>query len=185
MKSAPNGTNGTARWRVDIISDTHGYLSSELVEHLEGADAIMHAGDICSPSDLEQLKGIAPTYAVLGNNDWPDDYARASEACSECPLRKNVEIKLFGLTWEICHYREHLNMDRCDVAICGHTHCSYIERVSDDMLLINPGSPTRPRSTIGPTFARVYVGEGGIVNADIVQLPVKKRGGWWAFPFLR
>ena len=31
--------------RFDVISDTHGYLSSELLEALQGANYIVHAGD--------------------------------------------------------------------------------------------------------------------------------------------
>ena len=34
--------------RIDIISDTHGHLSPALLEQLEGADLIIHAGDITS-----------------------------------------------------------------------------------------------------------------------------------------
>ena len=37
--------------RYDIISDTHGHLSSELLRELEGADLILHAGDCCSVDD--------------------------------------------------------------------------------------------------------------------------------------
>lgn len=34
--------------RFDIISDTHGFLSPELLSELAGADVIVHAGDILS-----------------------------------------------------------------------------------------------------------------------------------------
>ena len=46
--------------RYDIVSDTHGYLSPALLAELEGADVIVHAGDICSPSDYRRLEEIAP-----------------------------------------------------------------------------------------------------------------------------
>ena len=60
--------------RYDIISDTHGYLSPELLEQLQGADVIVHAGDICSPSDYRTLSDIARVQMCLGNNDWSYDY---------------------------------------------------------------------------------------------------------------
>ena len=60
--------------RYDIISDTHGYLSPELLEQLQGADVIVHAGDICSPSDYRTLSDIARVQMCLGNNDWAYDY---------------------------------------------------------------------------------------------------------------
>ena len=55
--------------RIDIISDTHGRLSHSLLASLEGADLIIHAGDITSEADWEMLQTIAPIRAVLGNND--------------------------------------------------------------------------------------------------------------------
>ena len=46
--------------RFDIVSDTHGHLSQELLEALQGADCIVHAGDMCSDSDYRTLSRIAP-----------------------------------------------------------------------------------------------------------------------------
>lgn len=60
--------------RIDIISDTHGHLSPALLEQLEGADLIIHAGDITSEMDWEHLCTIAPIRGVLGNNDYYRDY---------------------------------------------------------------------------------------------------------------
>ena len=60
--------------RIDIISDTHGHLSDALLGALEGADLIIHAGDITSEADYHELATIAPLRAVLGNNDWYYDY---------------------------------------------------------------------------------------------------------------
>ena len=60
--------------RIDIISDTHGYLSPALLDELEGADLIIHAGDLTSEMDYEHLCTIAPVRAVLGNNDYYRDY---------------------------------------------------------------------------------------------------------------
>ena len=37
--------NSARAKRIDIISDTHGYLSPALLDELKGADLIIHAGD--------------------------------------------------------------------------------------------------------------------------------------------
>ena len=55
--------------RFDIVSDTHGYLSDELLSELQGADVIVHAGDMCSESDFHTLNDIAMTYMCKGNHD--------------------------------------------------------------------------------------------------------------------
>jgi uncharacterized protein len=72
--------------RVAVISDTHGYLSEELIHALRGADLIVHAGDICSASDFRTLSGMAPLKLCLGNNDWGYDYGPGVEAPHPFPL---------------------------------------------------------------------------------------------------
>ena len=34
--------------RIDVLSDTHGRLSNEVLDALDGCDLIVHAGDICA-----------------------------------------------------------------------------------------------------------------------------------------
>ena len=54
---------------IGVISDTHGLLRAEALEALQGAELILHAGDI-GPSDIiEQLRAIAPVRVVRGNCD--------------------------------------------------------------------------------------------------------------------
>ena len=65
--------NSASAKRIDIISDTHGYLSPALLDELKGADLIIHAGDLTSEMDYEHLCTIAPVRAVLGNNDYYRD----------------------------------------------------------------------------------------------------------------
>lgn len=55
--------------KIGIISDTHGLLRPEVAEILRDCEVILHGGDICSPEILNELNGIALTYAVQGNND--------------------------------------------------------------------------------------------------------------------
>src|SRR5512140_1331262 len=35
-----------------------------------GVSLILHAGDICTPRGLDELRKIAPVEAVRGNRDW-------------------------------------------------------------------------------------------------------------------
>lgn len=148
--------------RYDIVSDTHGYLSPELLAELAGADVIVHAGDICSPSDYLTLCGIARVQMCLGNNDWSYDYGPAVKG-----------RKIFygsGLKWQVTHYRQHLNLTMCDVAICGHTHTPFVERDEwTHTLVMNPGSPTYPRRS-RPSMGRILVDDGKVVEAKIITL---------------
>lgn len=151
--------------RYDIISDTHGYLSAELLEALQGTHCIVHAGDITSLEDYKTLQEIAPVRMCLGNNDFAYDYGPM--------VRKKVFFYADGLKWEICHYRERLDLMRCDVAVCGHTHRPFIEKDEwTDTLVMNPGSPTFPRGPQGPTIGRIFIDDVAqkIVDAKIIQL---------------
>ena len=65
-----------------LISDTHGLLPP--VEAFEGADAIIHAGDIGPDGDVSQwiheryipwANALpCPLYATLGNHDFPQKW---------------------------------------------------------------------------------------------------------------
>ena len=72
--------------------------------------------------------------------------------------------------WEVCHYRERLDLKLCDIAICGHTHRPFVERDrATGVLVMNPGSPTYPRSG-GPSMGRIICEEGKVVSARIIPL---------------
>lgn len=149
--------------RYDIIADTHGFLSPGLLENLQGANVIVHAGDICSPSDYRTLCDIAPVQMCLGNNDWAYDYG---------PLVRARKIFYgSGLKWQINHYREHLNLSMSDIAICGHTHTPFVERDEwTKTLVMNPGSPTYPRRS-RPSMGRIVCEDDGtILEARIIEL---------------
>lgn len=148
--------------RYDIVSDTHGYLSGPLLKELQGADVIVHAGDCCSESDYRRLQEICRVVMCLGNNDWGGQYDPA--------VKKKVRAYMSGLRWQVCHYVEHLDLDKCDIGICGHTHRPYV-RYEGDTLVMNPGSPTYPRTRKGPTMGRILCRNKEVLSAEIIQLP--------------
>lgn len=148
--------------RYDIISDTHGVLSDILLRQLEGATTIVHAGDICSPSDYRTLCKIAPVQMCLGNNDWTHDYGPQ--------VRERKIFMGSGLKWQVMHYRQRLNLMMSDIAIFGHTHHPCLERDEwTQTLIMNPGSPTSPRGS-RPSMGRIWCEDGRIVDAQIIEL---------------
>jgi predicted phosphodiesterase len=42
--------------RIGIISDTHGLLRPEVIESLDGCEAILHGGDINKQEIIDQLE---------------------------------------------------------------------------------------------------------------------------------
>ena len=55
--------------KIGILSDTHGLLRPEVIQALQGCEAILHGGDINRQDIIDQLNTIAPVYVVRGNND--------------------------------------------------------------------------------------------------------------------
>lgn len=167
--------------RFDIVSDTHGHLSAELLEELQGADMIMHAGDCCNYEDYRVLCDIAPMAMCLGNNDWGMDYGPGVE--------RVTRVFRSGLRWQLCHYEERLDLATCDVAICGHSHRPFIRWESSPggssrVLVMNPGSPTFPRTGDGPTIGRIFASEDGIISStEIIKLkqPEETKTDGWSF----
>ncbi len=147
--------------RIDIISDTHGRISERLRAELDGADLIVHAGDITSESDFAELETIAPVRAVLGNNDWYYNYGPE--------VKQRLVFTYEGLRFGVSHYREELPQGSIDVAVCGHTHRPVILPMGN-MTLVNPGSPTYPRTAQGPTMARLYARDGEVLSLEIIPL---------------
>ena len=148
--------------RVDIVSDTHGYLSEELRAAIAGCDLLVHAGDLTSEADWEELRASAPVVkAVLGNNDYYREYG---------PEVDKLNVFVFeGLRFAVAHYREDLPVGTVDVAVCGHTHCAKMVELGR-CLVVNPGSASYPRGMRGPTIARLLVEDGRVLSAEIIDL---------------
>ena len=151
--------SGTGRYRIDVVSDTHGVLPAWVMRACDGADLIVHAGDICADDILDRLGMLAPVVAVLGNNDWYGVYGP--------DVVDLVRFERMGVTFKVAHIPSHLRPYDTRVAICGHTHVARIEDVGT-CTVVNPGSVSRPRSESGPSMARIVLSESLVESARII-----------------
>ena len=117
--------------KLAILSDTHGLLRPEVLEHLSTADAILHGGDINKQSIVDQLSQYAPLYVVRGNND--KEWAEA--------IPHDLTVTLEGVTFYLVHNRKEVPKDlsEVDVVVFGHSH-KYLQEEKDGVLWLNPGS---------------------------------------------
>lgn len=147
--------------RIGIISDTHGLLRPEVEKSLRGCERILHGGDINSPEILRALEGIAPTFAVRGNND--KDWAAS--------LPEMLSFKLYGVRFFMVHNKKHIPKDTegMDVIIYGHSH-KYEEKRNGRLLLLNPGSCGPRRFTQPITFAVLEIGEDGSFRVEKIEI---------------
>lgn len=117
--------------KLAILSDTHGLLRPEVLEHLSAADVILHGGDINKQSIVDQLSQYAPLYVVRGNND--KEWAEA--------IPHDLTVTLEGVTFYLVHNRKEVPKDLSGVGVVvfGHSH-KYLQEEKDGVLWLNPGS---------------------------------------------
>jgi uncharacterized protein len=120
--------------RIGIISDTHGLLRPEALNALQGAEHILHAGDVGDPSILDALRTVAPVTAIRGNID-------ECGSCGNLPPTELVEFS--GRSIYMLHDVKQLdlNAEAAGIAavIFGHSHKPLIEW-RHGVLFLNPGS---------------------------------------------
>ncbi len=152
--------------RIGIISDTHGRLPEEVHQAFAGVAHIIHAGDIGSPEILWELEAIAPTTAVLGNNDWRDFGPS---------VRHEAALTLEGVRIHVSHFPETAARSaltgQFDLCIHGHTHvpADYIRGAAR---VVNPGSTTRPRQQTAHFVAIATLRAGQIYQIAHIALNV-------------
>ncbi len=155
-----------------VLSDTHvrrggrKVLPQAAADHLRGADAILHAGDVLEGWFLDDLAEVAPVHAVLGNNDVGLD------------LPERREVVLGGVRIGMVHdsgartgreSRLARWFPSCDLVVFGHSHAPLDARGHGQRLL-NPGSPTDKRAQPHHTLAVVDLADGRIKQTRIVEV---------------
>ena len=150
--------------KLGILSDTHGLLRQEVLDHLQGCDAILHGGDINNQGILHTLGSIATVYVVRGNND--------KEWAESMPLF--LDFELAGKRIYMTHKKKDLpaDLDPFDLVIVGHTHRYEIQRVGGTVLL-NPGSCGPRRFNQAITMAIVTVENGKI---EVQRIDIEHQG---------
>ena len=147
--------------RLAILSDTHGLLRPQVLEHLKTADVILHGGDINQPSIVDRLEEYAPLYVVRGNNDkeWAER------------LPHDLTVTLGGVTFFLVHNKKEVPADLSgvDVVVFGHSH-KYVQEEKDGLLWLNPGScgPRRFHQEITMMMAQA---EDGRLRVEKISIP--------------
>ncbi|WP_055593763.1 metallophosphoesterase family protein [Streptomyces hirsutus] len=163
--------------RLLLLSDTHvpvraKRLPAELLNEIERADVVMHAGDWVDIPTLDLLEARARRLiGVFGNNDGPELRERLPEV---------ARAELGGLRFGVVHEtgpargRE----DRCarrfpdlDVLVFGHSHIPWVTSAPGGLRLLNPGSPTDRRRQPYCTYMTLVVADGVPGEVTLHRLP--------------
>jgi putative phosphoesterase len=161
--------------RAVVLADTHlraggrRRLPEGAYHLLAGADVVLHAGDLVDGSVLATLESIAPTYAVLGNND--------SALAGVLPTTRRLDLD--GVAVAIIHdsggregraRRLHRLFPDAQVVVFGHSHLPVDEPGLDGQLLFNPGSPTERRRSPHHTVGLLELERGAVTGHRIVDV---------------
>lgn len=142
-----------------LISDTHDVLDPRVHDRFAGVDHILHAGDVCDPGLIDELKILAPVTVVLGNNDpfvgW----------------RETEVVELGGRRIFIQHivrpeaptsaFRQRLARSGAQIVLFGHTHRPF-QATLEQVLFLNPGSAGSPRFGLPRSLALLHLTAEGV-----------------------
>lgn len=158
---------------IGVLSDTHiperaDKIPETVIETFKDVEMILHAGDLVSMDVFDELENLAPTICVEGNMD----------RVYGLKLPKHEVIKIDGYKIGLSHGEvyprgdtqqlEYIGMEMdVDVLITGHTHIPFIKEL-ENMLLLNPGSPTVPRLS-DPSVMLLDVGKE-FIDARIIKI---------------
>lgn len=151
--------------RFVIASDTHG-RTDKLIElqMKEPADRYLFAGDLC-----DEPKVAGPWAMVQGNNDH--------YLGSTLPKAIVIDAGKHKILMTHGHLQGYYDRTKklaklardngCDILVYGHTHRPEITE-QDGVLILNPGSLSRPRSPLGCTYMTLDIDDDK-VDPQIVQ----------------
>ena len=156
--------------RAIVLSDSHNNTEAceKAINSVDKIDMIIHLGDIAK--DVEYLEALYfPTkvVSVLGNNDFmrQGDYERVIEFDSHRIFICHGHT--LGVSYSTARLESVAREKGCSAALYGHTHVSSLKKSDDGLLLLNPGSVSRPRGDV-PSFA-VLETENSKLKAVIVN----------------
>ena len=184
---------------IGVISDSHiphriKAMPQSVFRWLDGADLILHAGDIEDPRVLDQLSAISPTLAVRGNVHWQ---TASGVTDQDLPLSRLITFQAHGRERAIWMSHGHLNfgyllMDKmtvrglpkgigrintrivprlakarppqAEVVVFGHSHYPMAKMV-DGVLFFNPGAVVgAPNLKVEPSMGRLVFYEDGKIE---------------------
>ena len=155
------------RFRVALVSDTHGDLEPRIVKVVERCRHVVHAGDIGCGAVLDTLgRPDRRVTAVRGNNDMPSKWdPQEHRRLEDLPWEATLSIP--GGKLAVTHGHQVMGVERrhewlrerypdARVVVYGHTHWRCIDR-SARPWIVNPGVAGRSRTFGGPSLVVIDV----------------------------
>ncbi len=168
-----------------IISDTHikkidnpakvKALLKQLQLAFRDVDEIIHAGDVFDEFFLNELKKIAPIRCVKGNMDKISN------------LKSFIRFSVGKYNIGVIHkpprnMEDFFKTNNLHILIHGHSHQPIIKGTPYKTLIINPGSPTKPKAPpqkkgfkkpiARPTVLTLEIDKSDLLSTFIINLKI-------------
>ncbi|MEW6202155.1 MAG: metallophosphoesterase family protein [bacterium] len=133
--------------KIGVISDTHiphraKNVPAKVMKLFEGADMILHAGDLVRLDVIDELSALAPVHAVSGNMD---EFGGGTLPDKKVITAGNWRIGLthgwgapLGLAQRV---KKMFEGEKLDCIVFGHSHSAHLSS-DGGVMILNPGSPT-------------------------------------------
>ena len=160
--------------RILLLSDTHGYLDEQIINHALQADEIWHAGDFGTIEVADKLSSLKILRGVYGNVD-------GQEIRNIYPLHNHFTCEGFHV-W-ITHIggypdkynpqiRSAIQKNPPDIFITGHSHILKIMRDPklNNLIHINPGAAGKEGFHKIRTLVKFTLSNKIISDMQVVEL---------------
>lgn len=139
--------------KIGIMSDSHGSQRAidDAVQLAGKVGLWLHAGDCREDAEYLQLISQTRVVYVNGNCDWFTDENR-DEAIIEAGGHRIflTHGHLYGVRDSTELLQATAAANGADIAVYGHTHVADI--TPGEVYVLNPGSVSRPRDEVRPSF---------------------------------
>lgn len=158
--------------RILLLSDSHGYMDSAVLEHCADADEVWHAGDIGTVDVTDQIKGVATLRAVYGNIDGTE--LRAEFPLHQRFLCEGVDVWITHIGGYPGRYspaiRNEIRVNPPDLFICGHSHILKVMRDQKlNLIHMNPGAIGKHGFHKSRTMLRFVLDQGRIDQLEVIE----------------
>jgi putative phosphoesterase len=160
--------------KIGLISDTHipkrsTKIPEKVFESFKDVDLILHAGDLTDESVINDLESLAPVIAVQGNVDILTGLDLPKSKVITVGKMKigliHGNIRPRGDTQQLYYLAKELD---ANILVSGHTHIPMAEQI-EDVLLLNPGSPTAPRLA-DPSVMILEITDDNEVDVEVIKI---------------
>lgn len=162
--------------RIAVVSDSHDHIPhlkrAVLRANREGAELLIHCGDLISPfmlATLEQFNG--QVHAIYGNNSGDQHLIASRCAAPGSRVRHHgahgtlaIDSLRIAIEHEPRWARALANSGDFDLVCYGHDHLFHAERLGD-CLLLNPGELLGKDAI--PTFALFDTVDGSVLRIEV------------------